>query len=468
MFELYSLKDSSVYKMSNPIPWGFLPDRLCIPGFSKDAPDNEIEEYCKRFGNFIQFFRTKAKTHVFLTYITPEEAEQAKKNLEKEQLLVQYAFDKKGVYTKPLNSSSPSPRIRRAIFKNGDKVILVRVLDDFRFYVRKDRVDREYNEFIENVMQQGKNAESIRELPKRASFVLAPHNGDYCRALVLNDVRSASDEVMLKLVDYGLSAQIPFQQLKIAPKEIDNVKFLCRFVLDGIDPSSSFALDFFKSFIGSTLEMETECEEPTSDASITLIDPDSKLNINSLIKQMTQSSCVDSYSVGEERVPIGNDKDLIVVDNTKLSSGYNLITFVDERYSLIFNKQRNLIQTIGKLLEKFPPHLPTEEDEKIVVMHANYWYRGTFIDKPDGADYATVILVDISKGVCIKLKDIRKCPAIIFEMPILSFTAEVDGFTSKIHKETVNALFPKFPIHENVRVKSLWKNADKVDYSIRI
>lgn len=174
----------------------YLAEKLCISGFATGVTDREIEEFCEKFGRFLNFFRTRARTHVFLTYSSAKDAADALKRFREQQLNAQYAFDKGGAQAVkrfsdrrsvqfannvqrsndgaaavPMqrNNQSTSPRTQKAIFKNGDKVIIVNVLDSFQFYVRPQRIDREYNEFIDDVALQGKEAESLKELPKRGA-----------------------------------------------------------------------------------------------------------------------------------------------------------------------------------------------------------------------------------------------------------------------------------------------------------
>lgn len=290
---------------------------------------------------------------------------------------------------------------------------------------------------------------------------MAPYNGDFCRALVPNDVQSDREDVRVKLVDYGVTINVPYSQLKVAAKQLIGVKFLGRFILEGVKPCP-LAIDCFKSFIGTTLKME--CDQPKPDASVKLIDPDTELNIAELINQMTTPSSSDEFKHEPEKVTCEDNKELMVIDNTKL--GFNILTFVDEKYSLIYNKQRNLIQAVGKIVERFPIYTPTEENELILVKHGDHWFRGMFTELKDPT-HAEIILIDIWKGIKVECKFIRKIPELLVQMPILTFAAEIEGYGSKIYPEKVTSLLPKFPLNENIFVKSLIQKDDD-DYLIRI
>ena len=156
---------------------------------------------------------------------------------------------------------------------------------------------------------------------------------------------------------------------------------------------------------------------------------------------------------------IGANIELTVIDHTKLKEGYNGITFVEQKKNLEYYRQRNQTQTIAKILERFPPYLP-REDELCFVKSNDFWYRGCFCEKSSDTT-ATVLVFDIEKGVEIELKNIRKITDDFVQEPHLLFTASLHGYSREISTEQAYGLMHKFKVGDDILVKSVYMDEDE-------
>lgn len=461
-------------------------DKLWVGGFTKDLSNDDLENYLKKFGEYVHTYRTKSRTDVFVTYMSPEHAAVAKEKFQRSLIRVGYAYDKSGDQTEHSNSTndpsnSPSRQVhftngnsvqqngpeqqsngfkksatnqhetqtqlKKAEFRNDDDIIIIHVRRDFLFYARPKSWDAEYHQLIENVTKLGNTSEPMNQLPRKADLALVAHNGGFARALIHNDVKSKHDEVIVLLVDYGVTAEVPFNALKMCPKNLSTIRFATGFYLEGSENiDNPYAISCFTSFIGSTLKLKCDELYARPRTAVQLVHPIANLNINELIKCMVHRFSFEKMT--RKPAPIGENKELTVIDNSQLAD--NRITFVSEKDKLTFNKQHNQTQPIGMLLEKFPPYLPND-DELCLVKFEDIWYRGSFDKDQSNTSNAVFFLVDFQKGAPVELQNIRKLPEFLAILPILSFCAKPDGNYSK----TAESLQHTFEVNKIICAKSV-------------
>lgn len=454
-------------------------DRLWVTGFSPQLPDSDLRQFCARFGTFVHLFRTKYKTDVFLKYMTEEDAALAMTKFNQDNITAKYAYDKLNRSSQPeenqrrvrftngngghqSDDAARQERLQKAtIFRSGEDVIVTHVRENFFFYAYPKTKEQEYNQLLQAVSQSSEYADLLVGLPRKGDLVLACCNGDYLRALVINNVNSKQELVSVQIIDIGFTTKLEHQDLKVLPDKFSNVRLTYRFKLDDCvdDSTNSYAVECFKSFVGSMVKMETDDTIIKPLSAVKLIEPNTNENINELLKQMMPGKCFTIEDHIIEPPSIGANIELTVIDHTKLKEGYNGITFVEQKKNLEYYRQRNQTQTIAKILERFPPYLP-REDELCFVKSNDFWYRGCFCEKSSDTT-ATVLVFDIEKGVEIELKNIRKITDGFVQEPHLLFTASLHGYSREISTEQAYGLMHKFKVGDDILVKSVYMDEDE-------
>lgn len=440
--------------------WPCHRDKLWVSGFSKTISDEDLQIFCERFGHFIHSHRVQYKTDIFLTYLTEEDAAKAYRRFNEAEIQAKYAYNKRGSKSKyKSQSQQPSGNVKHihfsnestaevqmshgsssdhrelttncAVFRSGEEVIITYVKNNFQFFARPKSMDHEYRSQQESISKSSHSAELLSDLPCMGHVLLAPgRDGTFQRAVVQRDVHSQSGDVSVHFIDDGISAEMPYKKLKILPTNLNDMRFNHKFKLSDItkETGSLYAAKCFKSFIGATLRMEGDESTIKPQTSIKLIDPNTNQNINELIKQMTLTFTVDWLKW--KSPPIGSNKELTIVDKTKFENGDNLITFVDQEDTLLHYKQRNQIQSIARIIQNFPAHVPSD-NELCLVYFKDSWYRGAFEEKKSESS-AVILLVDIFKVIEIELTNIRKITEDFVQMKVLAFTAAIKSFKGKI------------------------------------
>lgn len=465
--------------------------KLWVTGISENRSDEEVRAFCEQFGPIIHMARTKNLFDVFLTYLNDEVAAEALLQFRKAGIRANYAIDKSSKLNGSQSSSSSlnrkeqkssrgppqqPPANRRRVqfsnvsssessisndtgmhqsdessesitvetdFRNGDNVFITHVTDDLRFYAHLQSQDDVYVDLIKTVSKLANDAQKLNEIPRRGSFVFAQHNGNFWRALVKTDIKNRNDMVGVKLIDTGKTVEVPFNQLRQIFEQFANsmIKLTYSFRLKDVNDGTQniYAAEYFKTFVGSLLKIQSDKEVVLPKSKVTLISPQTKQNINQSIQE-----CMKTFTVGDlykKSAPIGTKQNLILVDDSKLFDGDNLITFIDKRDHQELAAQMEQIRSVAKIYEKYPPYTPSV-DELCLVKYDECWHRGvldSMIDMNDGIVY----LVDLQKSIEIDLKDVRKINEVLVKLPMISFTGMVDGFHSKIDSKNRRILIKK-------------------------
>lgn len=365
------------------------------------------------------------------------------------------------------NDVSATPPPPKTVFRNGEKIIITYVQSASSFYAHSVSKDKERHELIKKISRLAKGVDCVKVPPK--FMALAPYKNGYYRAIIKGQANS-DDLVLVTLVDIGISLDVPFDQLKPIPNEYTQIKITNRFILDGVDDDSnqSYGAKCLHSFVGVELTMECDGEFAQRLTSVRLIHPDTKQNINDLVKQMQRSFNEDELI--RIPAPLGKNQKLCTVDESKLASGFNLITLVDPKDLSEFLEQNKRIQAVGNELKIYPSYEP-KDGELCLVMCSGQWHRAIFIEQStssDDGDDICVLLIDLLKGVFINSKSIRNVTIELVHMPILSFLANIKGFDQTIDKAKVANFSQKFKMMAMISVKSICESSDAAIYTIEI
>lgn len=466
--------------------------KLWVTGMSENRTDAEVRAFCDQFGPIIHMARAKNQVDIFLTYSNDEVAAEALLQFRKAGIRANYAIDRNSKLNSSQSSSSslnrneqrssrgppqqPPVNQRRVQFlnvsssessisndtsgmhqsdessdsihvetefRNGDNIFITHVTDDLRFYAHLQSQDHDYVDLIKTVSKLAKDAEKLNEIPRRGSFVFAQHNGDFWRALVKSDIKNMNDMVGVKLIDTGKTVEVPFNQLRQIFDELANsmIKLTYSFRLKDVTDGAQniYAAKYFKTFVGSLLKIQSDKEVVVPKSKITLVSPYTKQNINQSIQECMKTFTVDDLH--KKSAPIGTEQNLILVDDSKLFDGDNLITFIDKRDQQELAAQMEQIKSVAKIYEKYPPYTPSV-DELCLVKYEEHWHRGV-LDSIIDMNYGIVYLVDLQKSIEIDLNDVRKINEDLVKLPIISFTGMVDGFQSKIDSKNKRILIKK-------------------------
>lgn len=477
----------------------YQPNKLWIDGFCRTQPDDNIQKFCEKFGTFIHMYRPRNGNYVFLTYESAEEATVAMKKFKSERFTCRYATKKPALSetsstlepTGQLDSSNASssqvsprrvhfsgdsasrssnsaPAPGGTVYRNGDKIIITHVRDEHLFYARPVSRDQEYEEMLKTISQLAKKMGPFRGVPNQKMVLMTPFKNDYYRGLVLDEAKSADESVTVRLVDIGLTIEIPIRELKPMPREYIHVRITYPFQLEGVEDASidSYAAKCLQSYTGKRLLLDFDGEIAEPRSQVRLIDPLTKRNINELIKGMNRSF------VAEEMIrnpaPIGNNRKLITVDESKLRDGFNIITFIDSKDSSDFKKQNDQIQAVGHELEDYPPFKPKKEADLCLVKYQGLWHRGIFVDRNENTRLIVVLLIDIGKAVEVDSKDIRNIIEELVRVPVFSFIAAINSYPKEISNAKVGNIIHKFKANDLICIESICEGFDKGIYLIDI
>lgn len=477
-------------------------DRLFISGFLKDSSADEIIEKCSKIGRvkIVHFDRPKDQCYIFLTYRSDEDAKIALSNFRAKGINgANYVRKKSSSQRNSSNlqssSSGSTANGERVHFSNhaanissnqllnndtgvltknnisvkndsgnGREVIITHVINASQFYARPVSQDQKYKDLLKTVSQIGKTAETPKDLPR---MVIAPYKDQFYRALTSDkSVIPGTDLVVVRLVDIGLNIEVPTRELKSIPKELTTVRIVLPFQLDGVedDKDNPYAANCLRSYTEKTLKMEFDGKVQPR-LKVRLIDPSTKLSINEIIKDMKLSFNVNKLI--RNPAPIGTDKMLVNIDESKLRDGFNLLTFVDKKDLKEVNQQRDRIQTFGQVVEHYPPYAP-HEDELCITKFNGLWYRGIFVKWNLVGKLALILLIDIAKAVEIDSKFVRHITTDLAEMHVFSFIAAIHGFGQKIEKTKVDEIIHKFKANNMICVKSIRESGDNGIYAVEV
>lgn len=503
-------------------------NKLWLKGFCPERSDEEIRQFCDRYGKTIHMARPRARDYVFLTYSNDDDALEAQANFIRDRMFCNFATrrtnpidssvdssppavdrqqsqsppsptspsspnkEKKRVHfpanvvtqqvsSKPSNQQSKqagdnTPNLKvlsikpsKTVFRNGEKIIITHVQSVNSFYAHPVAKDKERHEFIEQLSKEAKTIECVKCLGK-LRMGLVPYNRGYYRAILKGEPNSLNDTVLVTLVDVGLSLAIPFDKIKPVPEQYTKIRITTRFTLDGTndDSNQSYGARCLESYIGTELKMKCDGEFAERQSTVQLINPNTRENINNLLKQMQRT--FDNDELIRNPATIGNNQTLITLDDSKLADGFNLITFIQSNDLPTFNQQSKQIQAVGNEVNIYPPYEP-KEDDLCLVMYAGSWHRALFAEQTtpcaeDGNDVVCALLIDLWKGVSINSKAIRNITVDLVRMPIVSFVGEIKGYGEKIDK---NADFiHKFKKMNTIRLKSVGEKSDRGFYQIEI
>lgn len=500
--------------------------KLWLKGFCPQRTDEEIREFCDRFGKTLHMARPRARDYVFLTYGTEEEALEAQANFVRDRFYCNFAIKNpkhdainlsqskvstpdrqqsesppnknnkrvhfsSDVVTQQIKSTSSSTTSSqqsnravigtttpnnvatsppKTVFRNGDKIIITHVQSAASFYAHPVSKDNERRELLEQISKLAKTIDCVQK-PEKLRMALAPYKRDYYRAILKGQPNTLSDKVLVTLVDVGVSLQVPFKMMKPIPDEYTKIRITTRFSLDGIDDDAnqSYGAACLESYIGEELKMKCDGEFAERLASVRLFHPNSRQSINGLLKEMQRT--FNSDELIRTAAPIGKNKIIVPVDDSKLADGCNVVTFIDANNLPEFNQQWKRIQALGNRLRSYPPFKPTEV-ELCLVMYAGNWHRALFVEQElpcvNDNDDVCVMLIDLCKGVTINPKAIRNITIDIVHMPILAFIAALNGYDKEIDKTIVAKIIHKFKAMNTMRVKSIYENSDTGLYTIDI
>lgn len=367
--------------------------------------------------------------------------------------------------SQPSNSNSVTFAPFNVVFRNGDDVIITHVKNASTVYLRPVSRDREYVELVKTISKLAKSSKPLSEIPQRV-MVLAPYKGNYYRALI-NDTRKIphGSDLEVLLVDIGITTNVAVHLLRTIPEEYTKIKITYSFIMRGLEEhdNNSHVTDCLMSYVGAKLQLECDGSAAQPRSHVKLIDPRTMQNINEFIKQATLTFNINDLT--RQSASIGRNQALMVVDESKLKNGWNLLTFIDKKDSSEFYKQRNRIQTVGNNLQQFPPYLPMVE-QLCLVNFEKYWSRGIFVKNHDDGCKAEVLLIDIGKSVEIEKINIRNITKELAQMPIISFIGTLKSFNKTIPDAKLDAIIEKFKMNEVICVKSISESAEIGIYSI--
>lgn len=466
---------------------------LFVNGFTSEQTDDEIKEIGMAFGHFNKMRRPERKTFAFFTYKTELEAAKAKHLFEKSQIKCGYAILRNDDPRRRSNKNNPKTSVgvnlngndqssdskssdnqngnineqsngiksnnndngNQKLFKNGQKIVITHVVNQFCFYaVSAEPIEhyKEYCEFMKMISSLGEHTAKFDSLPRKQSFALVPFKGKYYRALITENAKPQDEYVPVFFCDIGWKTDIAIEQLNRISSIYNGVRWVFQFFLKNVNRGAynPGAINHLESFINKEVEIQNVGRNG-NEIQVELIDPKSKNSINVAMKQFCTKFSVDDLKMRE--VDVGCNKDVLVVDNSLLKQGDNLIAFVDGKHSLEFKMQRELIQAYGKEIDEEQKFAP-ESDDLCLVKIMGFWYRAAFIEYVRSK--AKVYLIDHFRAEYVNVEDIRNISKEYVEMPIISFAASIKDYKPKIRRGVdIITLIDKIKESNAVRVKSI-------------
>lgn len=482
---------------------------LFVNGFTSEQTDDEIKEFGMTFGRFNIMRRPEKKRYAFFTYKTESEAAKAKDLFEKNNFRCGYgnirnndskrrpnnnnsktsvgvnlngndqSSDSKSSDNRNGNINEQSNGIQsnnmdngnrnQKLFKDGQKIIITHVVNQYCFYaVSAEPIEdyHEYCEFMKMISSLGERTMKFDRVPKKHSFALVPLKGKYYRALITENAKPQDEYVPVFFCDIGWKTDIAIEQLNRISDIYNGVRWVFQFFLKDVNRGAHNpdAINHLETFINKEVEIQNVGKNG-NETQVELIDPKSNNSINVAMKQFCTKFSVDDLKMRE--VDVGCNKDILVVDNTLLKQGDNLIAFVDGKHSLEFKKQRELIQAYGKEIDEDQKFAP-ESDDLCLVKIVGFWYRAAFIEYV--RNKAKVYLIDHFRAEYVDVEDIRNISKEYVEMPIISFVASVKDYKPKIRRGVdIITLIDKIKESNAVRVKSIDRSStEKPIYTVEL
>lgn len=102
---------------------------------------------------------------------------------------------------------------------NNSEVFITHVRNHQSVYIRSAITNDEYAKLITEVEEAAKTQPKLSVHPNRQDIVMAPFEGMYYRAMVINSDK-ASGIVKVGFIDFGNSDEVPFSHMKSLPEEL--------------------------------------------------------------------------------------------------------------------------------------------------------------------------------------------------------------------------------------------------------
>lgn len=500
--------------------------KLWLRGFCPERSDEEIRDFCNKFGKALHIARPRARDYVFLTYATEDDALQAQANFIRERYCCKFAKlnpkhdelphksafnatsssdrqqsesppafspsqDKKRVHfsnnvctqqmpSTPLSGQQSTHKVngrtnlngvsiasKKTIFRNGEAIIITHVQNAKSFYAHPVSKDNERRQLLDEIFNKAKTIDCVKK-PEKMRMVLAPYERHYYRAILKGEATTLNDMVVVTLVDVGVSVNVPYEKLKPIPEKYTKIRITTRFNLDDINAASaqSYGVACLQSYVGMKLEMKCDGEFAESLSNVQLINPDTKQSINNVLKYMDRRFSSDEMT--RTTAPIGPNKMVIPVDISAFAAGFNQVTFIDAKNLPQFDQQSKQLQTFGDEMKSYPPFEP-KETELCLAMVAGKWYRAIFVESNvNDSDDVSLLLVDLCKGVTVKSKAIRNITIDMVHMPILAFLGTLKDYDETIDRATVAKLIHKFKPMTTMHTKTIAENTEMGLYTIEM
>ena len=149
--------------------------------------------------------------------------------------------------------------------KKGDSVVIVEVVNERVLYVRPTRED--FNQLITSIKDSSLKASKLSAKPEINDTVLAPHEGELCRAQILDAFETDKDGNDLRcfLLDYGIFKKFKWTNglMKLGYKFRTLPRHTFKVILDGIKIEKN--KNEARNYLEAIKNRKQECEVVSSE-----------------------------------------------------------------------------------------------------------------------------------------------------------------------------------------------------------
>lgn len=326
----------------------------------------------------------------------------------------------------------------------GDKVFITCVSSPRVLYVRPVNEDENYLKLLEDVKTTTSIMSKKTEKPEINDHMLAPFQGAFHRAKVIDLFEIDSDGLNAKvfMVDFGDEIKVKWQDCKELNYRLRGLRtYIFKFVLDSVQTSNENheIIEYIKDIQGNNEALEIKDISKNGERK-TLIRSNGEI-VNDKIIELAQRAAalrgqtstnfmpkVLYSNLKFATIPTGHDVKLYVVDNSRLESDKMIACMLHEKFA----DYLQLTSHIKSFSNGCVPESvnPSEPNELALVKYKEMWRRAVILKFDQYPNELGLALIDLMIDIKADAKDMRKIPE-TFAQKGFTQLCFVDGLTDE-------------------------------------
>lgn len=330
---------------------------------------------------------------------------------------------------------------------NDSEVYITHVKSYSCVYIRSRAASDEYARLITEVEMASKSAPKLKFYPSRGDIVLAPFDGVYYRAMVIN-CNKDNASIRVGYIDFGNSEEIAFSAIKELPKELKEkprytVLVNLKNIEGDIEKNEMITLQNYLESLSETgtsalLKVKCHKAEIVAKDDVELFDVISNQSVNETLNGMVKKR----YRISDLKQNIVKDSncELLVIERTN----DNIITCIKKDDVNAFMAGDEQTQAYGESVKNAPAYKPKVKElcvVKVKEVEGDVWYRCLYQQELYN-DRAQVYCIDYGKISNVSANEIRV--RIYFFNTLFVFLNLLIEFAPRLNIYVVNDLNPNY------------------------